>query len=254
MSDTRAPQQPATQVPFVELLRAVPKGARLLVDDGAFSTSYYPVGLYCHAAADALAAPAAQQPAEPRCKHGIRHPHECRDCVAEAAALPDEWAENKAGKLTDERIDELWALIDAYADCHADRNGPIAEAYWKLARSNLRDALAALARPPAADNNRLRELREAHDGWLAGKFSAARLASVVGLYLAADNRTETQDHPAAVSGKEKTGVACPHCGGDLHLGDLQMEAARRAFGDPTKGVGLTATPKPVQDKKERSGQ
>lgn len=47
----------ACQVPLLELLRAVPKDARLVIDDATmpFCTHYIPVGRYCHEAADALA-------------------------------------------------------------------------------------------------------------------------------------------------------------------------------------------------------
>jgi hypothetical protein len=40
------------QVPLHELLRTVPKDARLTIDDGPYSTHYIPVGRYCHEAVD----------------------------------------------------------------------------------------------------------------------------------------------------------------------------------------------------------
>lgn len=45
------PQDQPKAVPLVELLRKVPKIARHREEDGQFSTSFYPVGRYCHEAA-----------------------------------------------------------------------------------------------------------------------------------------------------------------------------------------------------------
>lgn len=55
----------AMQVPLIELLRGVPQDARLVIENGPYSTSYIPVGRYCQEAAAALsthhAAPGAPQ-------------------------------------------------------------------------------------------------------------------------------------------------------------------------------------------------
>lgn len=51
----------AQQVPLVELLRSVPKDARLVIEDGPYSTQYIPVGRYCDEAAEALSAPSSEQ-------------------------------------------------------------------------------------------------------------------------------------------------------------------------------------------------
>ena len=53
-------QPEAKQVPLVERLEAVPADARLAVNDGPFSTSFYPVGAMAHEAA-----------AELRCLHSV---------------------------------------------------------------------------------------------------------------------------------------------------------------------------------------
>ena len=42
------------QVPLIEMLQSVPIGARLAIDDGPYSTTYYNVGALCHRAAAAL--------------------------------------------------------------------------------------------------------------------------------------------------------------------------------------------------------
>ncbi len=47
-------QPEAKQVPLVERLESVPVDARLAVDDGPYSTSYYPVGAMAHEAAAEL--------------------------------------------------------------------------------------------------------------------------------------------------------------------------------------------------------
>ena len=47
-------QPEAKQVPLVERLEAVPADARLAVNDGPFSTSFYPVGAMAHEAAAEL--------------------------------------------------------------------------------------------------------------------------------------------------------------------------------------------------------
>jgi len=47
-------QPEAKQVPLVERLESVPVDARLAVDDGPYSTSYYSVGAMAHEAAAEL--------------------------------------------------------------------------------------------------------------------------------------------------------------------------------------------------------
>ena len=47
-------QPEAKQVPLVERLESVPVGARLAVDDGPYSTSFYAVGAMAHEAAAEL--------------------------------------------------------------------------------------------------------------------------------------------------------------------------------------------------------
>ena len=47
-------QSEAKQVPLAERLEDVPADARLAVDDGPHSTSYYPIGKMAHEAADQL--------------------------------------------------------------------------------------------------------------------------------------------------------------------------------------------------------
>jgi hypothetical protein len=47
-------QPEAKQVPLLERLEAVPADARLAVNDGPFSTSFYPVGAMAHEAAAEL--------------------------------------------------------------------------------------------------------------------------------------------------------------------------------------------------------
>ena len=47
-------QPEAKQVPLVERLESVPVDARLAVDDGLYSTSFYAVGAMAHEAADEL--------------------------------------------------------------------------------------------------------------------------------------------------------------------------------------------------------
>ena len=47
-------QPEAKQVPLVERLESVPVDARLAVDDGPHSTSYYPIGKMAHEAAAEL--------------------------------------------------------------------------------------------------------------------------------------------------------------------------------------------------------
>jgi hypothetical protein len=47
-------QPEAKQVPLVERLESVPVDARLAVDDGPYSTSFYAVGAMAHEAADEL--------------------------------------------------------------------------------------------------------------------------------------------------------------------------------------------------------
>jgi hypothetical protein len=47
-------QPEAKQVPLVERLESVPADARLAVDDGPHSTSYYPIGKMAHEAAAEL--------------------------------------------------------------------------------------------------------------------------------------------------------------------------------------------------------
>ena len=47
-------QPEAKQVPLVERLEDVPADARLAVDDGPYSTSYYPIGKMAHEAAAEL--------------------------------------------------------------------------------------------------------------------------------------------------------------------------------------------------------
>jgi len=47
-------QPEATQVPLVERLESVPVDARLAVDDGPYSTSFYAVGAMVHEAAAKL--------------------------------------------------------------------------------------------------------------------------------------------------------------------------------------------------------
>ena len=47
-------QPEAKQVPLVERLESVPVDARLAVDDGPYSTSFYAVGAMAHEAADQL--------------------------------------------------------------------------------------------------------------------------------------------------------------------------------------------------------
>ena len=56
MTDRELMQQAldAKQTSLIELLEAVPADARLVVDDGPHSTSFYPVGRMCHGAAAAL--------------------------------------------------------------------------------------------------------------------------------------------------------------------------------------------------------
>lgn len=44
----------AAQTPLTELLRSVPRDARLALDDGPYSTTYHPVGDLCHTAADEI--------------------------------------------------------------------------------------------------------------------------------------------------------------------------------------------------------
>jgi hypothetical protein len=44
----------AKAVSLLELLRGVPKDARLITDHGPFETSVQPVGRYCHEAADEI--------------------------------------------------------------------------------------------------------------------------------------------------------------------------------------------------------
>lgn len=57
-------EREAKQVPLVELLGRVPLTARLVIEDGPYSTSYIPVGRYCHEAAAALQSPAGQASAD----------------------------------------------------------------------------------------------------------------------------------------------------------------------------------------------
>lgn len=70
---------PAAAVPLVELLRRVPTDARLVIENGPYSTSYIPVGRYCHEAANAL----ATKPAEPLGVYKGDGYHKCETCGAE---------------------------------------------------------------------------------------------------------------------------------------------------------------------------
>lgn len=65
---------------------------------------------------------------------------------------------------------DLWALVRAYGDCRADvavnsRDASAAQ-YLKLAESNLRDALAALASRPVGDGGADNQRIDAIDRWL----------------------------------------------------------------------------------------
>jgi len=71
-------------VSLLELLRGVPKDARLITDHGPFETSYEPVGRYCHEAADEIE----------------RLGNLCYDYIGELTAL-------RAAKQMQQRIDEL---------------------------------------------------------------------------------------------------------------------------------------------------
>lgn len=64
MTDRELMQQAleAKQTSLIELLEAVPVDARLVVDDGPHSTSFYPVGRMCHGAAAALRERLADSP------------------------------------------------------------------------------------------------------------------------------------------------------------------------------------------------
>jgi hypothetical protein len=53
----------ALEVPLIELLKAVPKTARLIIDSSdGISSTFYPVGHLCHKAAEALAEQPTQEP------------------------------------------------------------------------------------------------------------------------------------------------------------------------------------------------
>lgn len=73
----------AKQVPLIELLERVPKDARLEVNDGPYSTSYYPVGRNCHDAA-----------AELRRQHELLR--EARDALEELLYAWNDKSESKA--------------------------------------------------------------------------------------------------------------------------------------------------------------
>jgi len=69
----------AKQTSLIELLEAVPVDARLVVDDGPHSTSFYPVGRMCHGAAAALRERLAQPEPEPVA--WMRDGEDCTDCI-----------------------------------------------------------------------------------------------------------------------------------------------------------------------------
>jgi hypothetical protein len=123
---------PAVQVPLIELLSKVPLTARLVIEDGPYSTSYIPVGRYCHEAASALATPAPPvAPAgncghRPPCEECAKYPAEpvkeadvsaIRDAALEAAAKACEdlrkgWAAKNLGDMRE---------FDAGYCCSADK-------------------------------------------------------------------------------------------------------------------------------------
>lgn len=88
----------------------------------------------------AAAPPAVQSEPTDRCKHGIRFPHECNDCLYEAPAVqaePVAWLKNAA---------EAWA----------DDNDDLSADAWR----SVRQRIAMLAAPPVNDEA-VRLLREA---------------------------------------------------------------------------------------------
>lgn len=54
-TQAQASERECKQVPLIELLSSVPHTARLVIEEGPYSTRYIPVGRYCHEAAAALA-------------------------------------------------------------------------------------------------------------------------------------------------------------------------------------------------------
>ena len=66
MTNLREAAQMAYAVPLHELLAAVPRDARLVIEDAdGKGTRFIPVGRYCHEAAEALRAALAQSEQEP---------------------------------------------------------------------------------------------------------------------------------------------------------------------------------------------
>lgn len=61
----------AKQTPLIDLLQAVPANARLVVEDGPYSTSFHPVGSLCHEAAAILRERLAQPDKKQRQWQGL---------------------------------------------------------------------------------------------------------------------------------------------------------------------------------------
>ncbi len=88
MGDEDRGDEDAKAVSLLELLRGVPKDARLITDHGPFETSVQPVGRYCHEAADEIE----------------RLGNLCYYYIGQLTAL-------RAAKQMQQRIDELKGLV-----------------------------------------------------------------------------------------------------------------------------------------------
>lgn len=80
----------AVQVPLLELLRDVPENARLRVAESPISSTSYPVGWYCHGAADRIEQLEAKlEQANLECLHHKEYAQECCAQLADANAERD---------------------------------------------------------------------------------------------------------------------------------------------------------------------
>ena len=116
MTDLREAEQMAYAVPLHELLAAVPRDARLVIEDAdGKGTRFIPVGRYCHEAAEALRAALAQPP----CATGSQCVgNKCERCAVqerEWVGLTDEEMRQAAQAMDAEPLAEGWKELVKFA-------------------------------------------------------------------------------------------------------------------------------------------
>ena len=108
----REAAQMAYAVPLHELLAAVPRDARLVIEDAdGKGTRFIPVGRYCHEAAEALRAALAQPEQEPVAYNINGATVHIKPPVYGAAPPQREWV-----GLTDEEIMKITGVTSADSD------------------------------------------------------------------------------------------------------------------------------------------